>query len=133
MTRGFFITLEGPEGSGKSTQLKRLAHVLRRVGYDVVGTQRVAFTVDDSARPAGSAQPLEQHLARVPGVLAASFNLAAAEVRVDYVPGVVDRGTLRRAVEEFGYETREAPGQGDAAVPGRHPVRPGRPLDLREV
>ncbi len=37
--RGSFITLEGGEGAGKSTQMDRLADVLRAAGRDVVATR----------------------------------------------------------------------------------------------
>ena len=39
MARGFFITFEGGEGAGKSTQIARLASKLRAKRYDVVVTR----------------------------------------------------------------------------------------------
>ena len=39
MSRGCFITLEGGEGTGKSTQTARLADRLRRAGLEVVATR----------------------------------------------------------------------------------------------
>jgi len=36
---GLFVTFEGGEGAGKSTQIRRLADLLRRRGYDVLMTR----------------------------------------------------------------------------------------------
>ena len=47
--RGFFITLEGPEGSGKSSQARRLAAALRRDGA------RVEFVRDPGSTALGRA------------------------------------------------------------------------------
>ncbi len=42
--RGTFITIEGPEGSGKSTQSKLLCNFLRRRGYKVLHTREPGGT-----------------------------------------------------------------------------------------
>jgi len=43
-SRGFFITLEGIDGSGKTTQFRRLVQYLRRRGYKVRATREPGGT-----------------------------------------------------------------------------------------
>ncbi len=44
MARGFFISLEGGEGSGKTTQINRLVDMLSDRGYDVIITREPGGT-----------------------------------------------------------------------------------------
>jgi len=51
---------------------------------------------------------IEQALHKTPGVLNASVNTATQQAHIEYLPGLIDRKGLVRAVEEAGYQAREA-------------------------
>jgi dTMP kinase len=60
---GAFFTLEGPEGSGKSTQILYLGRTLRNVGYSVTATRepggtKVAEAIRETLLSATSTEPM---------------------------------------------------------------------------
>jgi dTMP kinase len=65
MTRGKFITFEGGEGSGKSTQVSRLAHKLKSLGISVVTSREPGGSAGAEAIRhvllSGAAKPLGPH------------------------------------------------------------------------
>jgi dTMP kinase len=87
--RGLFITFEGGEGAGKSTQIKRLAQTLRARGLDVVVTREPGGSPGAEAVRhvllSGAAEPLG------PAMEAMLF----AAARSDHVEQVI-----RPAIEE---------------------------------
>ncbi|HXG85541.1 MAG TPA: heavy metal translocating P-type ATPase [Pyrinomonadaceae bacterium] len=96
----------------EKTGVGNLIQTVKDVGYDTAGTSTVEFVVDDSARPSGSGVQLEQHLAKVRGVVKSNFNLATMAVAVEYLPDAGDVKAIRRAIEDFGYRVREVSGSG---------------------
>jgi P-type Cu+ transporter len=75
---------------------------------------------------------VERALTKVPGVEAASVNLATETASVAYDPGVVDRGQLRAAIEKAGYKVGEAPATPAVAVVAEAvPTTAGEPTDER--
>ena len=89
----------------KATDVRRLVQTVTDTGYGVA-PEAATFAVDDSARPSGSSAPLEEYLSDKRGVLSAKFDLAEAEVRVEYLPGTTDAAAIRRAISDFGYRVR---------------------------
>ncbi|HKA17321.1 MAG TPA: heavy metal translocating P-type ATPase [Blastocatellia bacterium] len=92
----------------QKTNIRTLINAVKEAGYETAGTAQTVFIVDDSARPSGSAKPLEDHLRRMPGIVNGSFNLSNMQVRVEYLPNSTDVRTIRRAIEELGYSVNEA-------------------------
>ena len=61
--RGLFLTLEGPEGSGKSTQIRFLGSALQKAGYSVVYTRepggtKMAEAIRKTLLSAASKEPI---------------------------------------------------------------------------
>jgi Cu+-exporting ATPase len=113
-----FATLRATvEYDPRVTGVRDLIETVKDVGYGTQGTVRADFIVDDSARPSGTSEGLENYLNKLRGVVGATFNLATMEVRVEYLAGASDAQTIQRAIEDFGYRVRVVPSSaGEAAV-----------------
>ena len=96
----------------EKTDLSRLVGAVEKAGYKSTGSARAEFVVDDSARPSGSATPLEHYLQGMRGVIAASFNLGTMQVRVDYLQAATGPAEIQRAIESFGYRVRNTAPKG---------------------
>jgi P-type Cu+ transporter len=94
--------------------IRNLMDAVKDAGYETTGVAQASFIVDDSARPSGSATPLEERIKSVPGVIEASFNLSTAEVNVEYLPAEVDLKSIHQTIEQFGYRVSEIPAASDA-------------------
>lgn len=92
LARGFFISFEGGEGAGKSTQIAMLADRLREAGYEVVVTREPGGSAGAEAVRhvllSGAAEPFG---ARLEAIL-----FAAA--RMDHVDQVIRPAVERGAV-----------------------------------
>lgn len=117
----------------RSTGVGKLIETVKDVGYGTSGTARADFIVDDSARPSGSSQPLEKHLQRFGGIVAATFNLGTMEVRVEYLPGATDVQSIKRAIEELGYRVSETSGPGGGEVAAEESEQAARIAEYRDV
>jgi len=92
LSRGFFITFEGGEGAGKSTQIEGLATSLREAGHDVIVTREPGGSAGAEAVRhvllSGAAEPF--------GAAMEAVLFAAA--RSDHVEQVIRPAIARGAV-----------------------------------
>lgn len=115
VSRGFFITFEGGEGAGKSTQIGRLAHLLETEGREVVVTREPGGSPGAEAVRhvllSGAAEKL--------GPAAEALLFAAA--RSDHVEQVIRPAVERGAIvlcDRFMDSTRVYQGMAGGLDPG---------------
>ncbi|MGA6992817.1 MAG: heavy metal translocating P-type ATPase [Candidatus Deferrimicrobiaceae bacterium] len=89
----------------EKTRMASLVSTIRDSGYEVP-VQRTEFPVEGMTCASCVAR-VGKALLSVPGVLFASVNLATRSGTVEVLPGVVDMGALRVAIEGVGYSIPE--------------------------
>jgi dTMP kinase len=88
--RGFFLTLEGPEGSGKSTQAHRLAGRLTAAGYHCTVTREPGGTLlGEEVR-----KIILHKLSPVAAADALLFNAARAQLVAEVIEPALARGDV---------------------------------------
>lgn len=94
--------------------LGAMIRAVEESGYGAEPPAAATFSVNASARPASSGQPVEQRLLDLPGVITANFNMADDTVTVRYLPSLVSPRDARLVLRELGYEATLAGEGADA-------------------
>ncbi len=97
-----------------AVRMADLVRAVQETGYEIP-TETVILSIGGMTC-AACAMHVEKALAEVPGVVAASVNLATEKATVTFIPGMATLADFRKAVAEAGYEVLETPAEG-AAVP----------------
>ncbi|MHB1131622.1 MAG: heavy metal translocating P-type ATPase, partial [Chloroflexota bacterium] len=88
-----------------SVSLGQMERAVTDLGYEV-GREQITLTVRGMTC-ASCVSHVEKALLALEGVTQATVNLAAGSARVEYWPGTVSVGEMKRAVREIGYEAEE--------------------------
>jgi len=89
--RGRFVTIEGPEGAGKTSQAERLRRRVVAAGLDVVVTREPGGTAVGERVRAILLDPAATHVARTDALL---FNAARAQLVADVIRPALERGAV---------------------------------------
>ena len=96
------------------TQVATLVDRARAAGY-TLGTATTQLALQ-GMHCASCVVAIEHALHKTSGVLDATVNPATGQAHVEYLPGLIDRKGLAHAVEEAGYEVREAAAPAETAL-----------------
>ena len=108
----------------EQSNVAQLVQTVRAAGYNC-GKATVSIQIVD-LHYAPSVAPLEQELARVPGVIKVAANQATESVTVEYIPGVTTAEALERAVEATGFRIA-------APIAAEDPIERERVVRAREI
>jgi len=89
---GLFITFEGPEGSGKTTQMRLLAQWLREQGYDVLTTREPGGTAISEAIRSILLDPAHTEMRPETEILL--FSAARAQIVAQVIRPHLEQGTI---------------------------------------
>lgn len=88
------------------TKVENIINKVRDLGYDVP-VETVELTISGMTCAACSAR-VEKRLNTLPGVQAATVNLATGRAAVQYISGLTNIGEIRKTVEKLGYGAQQA-------------------------
>ncbi len=89
------------------TAIGKLIDAVKDIGYNVHGFERARFVVKDLHSVSANSEQLENHLAKLLGVVSAKVDLQTRNVAVEFLPGAADAKIIRRAIEDIGYKVGE--------------------------
>ncbi|MFD2334464.1 heavy metal translocating P-type ATPase [Cohnella sp. GCM10020058] len=103
-----------------------MEETIRKLGYDTA-KETADFTIEGMTCAACAAR-IEKGLGKLPGVSAASVNLALETARVEYVQGAVSVADMQHKVEQLGYKATPKRGEADDAGADRRAAERSRQL-----
>ncbi len=103
-----------------------MEETIRKLGYDTV-KETADFSIEGMTCAACAAR-IEKGLGKLPGVSAASVNLALETARVEYASGAVSVADMQHKVEQLGYKATPKRDEADDAGADRRAAERSRQL-----
>lgn len=99
----FATTRATVEFDSQTTNAARLIDAVKNTGYGVTGIEEIEFLVEKTPRKKVTESELEENLRNLNGVINASFNENAKKIRVEYLTGATDAGSIEKTIRSLGF------------------------------